>query len=131
MNASGRLASSQTSDKMVEIKENGNIVYMIAHGKLDDKDYDRMLPLIRQKIDKHDNIRWYFEMRDFKGWTASAFWRDVKFDLKNMDHLEKVAIVGENDWQKWMTKAMKPFTDAEIKYFDEKNAGEAGAWIKQ
>ncbi len=115
---------------MIQIEENGNIIYMIAEGKLNDDDYDKMLPLLRSKIKEHGTIRWYFQMKDFKGWTMHAFWRDVHFDLKNKEQLEKVAIVGESKWQEVMTDFMKPFTDADIRYFDEEKAGEAQSWIE-
>lgn len=114
---------------MVQIEENRDKVYMVATGKLDDTDYDRMLPLLRQKIEQYDQISWYFEMQDFEGWSASALWRDAKFDLKNKEHLKKVAIVGQKKWHELMTESMKPFTDADIRYFDEEEAEQAREWI--
>ena len=114
---------------MIDIEGKENIIYMIATGKLNDKDYDKMLPALRQKIEKYEKINWYFQMKDFKGWTVHALWRDIMFDLRNKEHLEKVAIMGEKKWHELMTEAMKPFTDADIKYFDEKDATKARTWI--
>ncbi|GGH68104.1 SpoIIAA family protein [Phaeocystidibacter marisrubri] len=107
---------------MIQIEENIDKIYMVATGKLDDTDYDKMLPLLWQKIEQHEQISWYFEMQDFEGWSASALWRDAKFDLKNKEHLKKVAIVGQKKWHELMTDIMKPFTDADIRYFDEEEA---------
>ena len=83
---------------MIQIEENIDKIYIVATGKLDDTDYDKMLPLLWQKIEQHEQISWYFEMQDFEGWSASALWRDAKFDLKNKEHLKKVAIVGQKKW---------------------------------
>jgi SpoIIAA-like len=116
---------------MVDIQTNANIIYIVATGKLDDADYDKMLPILRQKIEKYEKINWFFQMKDFEGWTPHAFWRDIKFDFKNTDKLNKVAIVGEKKWHELMTKAMKPFTSAKIKYFDEENASTAKDWISK
>jgi hypothetical protein len=116
---------------MIQIETNENNLYMVATGKLTDKDYDQMIPLLRDKIEKFDKINWYFQMKDFKGWSLSAFWRDVKFDVKNKDRFKKIAMVGESTWQKVMTELMKPFTKAEIKYFNEMQAVVAKNWIQQ
>lgn len=116
---------------MIEIEANEDKIFMVATGKLDDADYDKMLPLLKDKIEKHDEINWYFQMKDFKGWTVHAFWRDVKFDLRNAAKLNKVAIVGEKKWHELMTDAMKAFTSAEIRYFDETEAGNAREWISK
>lgn len=40
-------------------------------------------------------------------------------------------MVGEKKWQVWMTQLMKPFTSAEIKYFDIENEQAAKDWIKR
>ena len=115
---------------MVQISSKDHIVYMMAKGKLDDDDYDEVLPLLRKKIEEYGRVSWYFEMEDFKGWSFNAFWRDIQFDAKNKSQMEKVAIVGENEWQEAMTDFMKPFADADIQYFDDDKASEAKEWIE-
>ena len=114
---------------MVKPTEKGNAVYAVAIGKLDDADYDRMLNLLRGKITTSGTVRWYFEMRDFDGWTPHAFWRDIEFDLKNKDKFERIAMVGENKWQKAMTEFMKIFSDVDMRYFDSDRAQEAKHWL--
>jgi hypothetical protein len=68
-------------------------------------------------------------MEDFDGWTAKALWSDVKFDFKHRNDFEKVAMVGRKDWMDWMTQLMKPFTSAEIKFFELEEQAAARAWI--
>ncbi len=115
---------------MLQIEENRNIVYTIARGKLDDEDYDQILPLVRSKVKEYGKVSWYFQMEDFKGWTMNAFWRDLQFDFRNSDKMEKIAMVGENKWEEVMSDFMKPFTRAEIRYFDLKDKDEARKWIE-
>ena len=40
-------------------------------------------------------------------------------------------MVGEKKWQEWMTDLMKPFTKAEIKFFELVERNTALEWIKQ
>lgn len=101
-----------------------------ATNKLIQTDYDKLLPLLKDKLRQHDKIRWYFEMEDFDGWELKAFWEDVKFDVKHANDFDKVAMVGEKKWEEWMTDLMKPFTSAEVRYFDISQGEEAITWIK-
>lgn len=95
------------------------------------EDYDRLIPFLEEKIKKHGKIKWYFEMEDFRGFEVQVLWEDVKFDVKHRNSFEKVAMVGDKMWHKLMTDMMKPFTDAEIKYFDLKDQDKAHHWIKE
>lgn len=116
---------------MTSIQADQNIVYTIAEGKLDDEDYKRVIPLLEEKISIYGRIRWYFEMRDFQGWTFSAMWKDLKFDIKNRNNIERVAMVGDKKWEKQLTQLMKPFTDADVKFFETEEREKAKHWIRE
>ena len=116
---------------MVQIEEKGNIIYSIAVEKLDDDDYNKIVPVIQEKIDRYRMIRWYFEMRDFKGWSPGGMWKDLKVDFKNRNNFEKIAMVGSKQWEEGLTNLMKPFTDADIRFFDITQSEEARNWINK
>ena len=118
---------------MIEILEGTrpNVVATKAVGKLTKEDYDRLLPLLRKKVDKHGNLRWYFEMDKFVGWEPEAAYKDMKFDFKNADTLEKVAMVGAKKWEKMLTQVMKPFTTADVRFFEISQKQEALSWIEE
>lgn len=116
---------------MVSIHSEQNIIYTVAEDKLTNEDYNRILPLLQEKIETFNKIRWYFEMKDFKGWTLSALWRDMKFDIKNVNHIEMVAMVGDKKWEKDLTQLMKPFTDADIRFFETEDREKAKLWISK
>ena len=114
---------------MIKIEEKENIIYSVAEKELKDEDYERLIPLLQEKVKKYGMIRWYFEMRDFKGWSLSAMWKDLKFDAKNAENLEKIAMVGDKDWEEKLTQLMKPFTSADIKFFPLEQMPQAKEWI--
>lgn len=103
---------------MVQIEEKENIIYTVATEKLDDDDYQKIIPVIQEKVRKYRMVRWYFEMRDFKGWSLGAMWKDLKIDFKNRNRFEKIAMVGSQEWEEKLTDLMKPFTDADIRFFN-------------
>ena len=117
---------------MIQILEQteGNIIATKATEKLTEADYSKLLPLLNNKLKQYEKIRWYFEMEDFEGWKPKAFWEDVKFDARHANDFDKVVMVGEKKWEEWMTDLMKPFTSAEIKYFDISQREEAMKRIK-
>lgn len=107
----------------------GNLICTKATEKLTRRDYEKLLPLLINALRQYDKIRWYFEMENFKGWELKAFWKDVKFDLQHANAFEKITMVGEKKWQEWMTDLMKPFTKAEIKFFELSERDRAFNWI--
>ena len=117
---------------MVEILEEnkGNIVATKATGKLTAADYRKLLPLLNEKEKEFLKIRWYFEMNHFEGWAPKAGWEDLKFDVKHADQMEKIAMVGGKKWEELLTNLMKPFTTAEVKFYDLEQKEQAKEWIR-
>ena len=70
-------------------------------------------------------------MHDFEGWTAGALWEDTKFAAKHFNDIERVAVVGEARWQKGITVFGKPFTSADVRYFDMQEIDRAREWIRE
>ncbi|WP_116126711.1 STAS/SEC14 domain-containing protein [Lewinella sp. IMCC34183] len=117
---------------MVHITEEPgtNILYTTAVGELDHDDYDRLLPVAQKIIQREGDIRWYFEMEDFDGWTAGTAWRDLKFDVRHLGDFEKVAVVGQKEWMEWATAFMKPFAEDTVKYFTLEQQADAREWVR-
>ena len=44
---------------------------------------------------------------------------------------DKIAMIGEKDWERWMAMICKPFTMSKIKYFDAGQEDEARAWLAE
>jgi len=62
----------------------GKLLIISVTGKLTRDDYKSYVPKVEELILKFGKIRMVFEMRDFHGWDASAFWEDIKFDIKHL-----------------------------------------------
>jgi len=117
--------------KTIEIQETStnNVVNLKLTGRLTSEDYERFVPEIDELIEKHGKIRIVAELVDFHGWNAGALWEDTKFALKHFSDIERVAFVGDKQWEKGMAYFCKPFTRASIQYFDASQAEEARKWI--
>ncbi|HAY82182.1 MAG TPA: STAS/SEC14 domain-containing protein [Planctomycetaceae bacterium] len=100
-----------------------------ASGKLSAEDYETLEPGVSQLIENVGKIKILFVMHDFHGWDVGAVWEDIKFATHHCNDIEKVAMVGETTWEKWMASICKPFTMSTIKYFDANEQDAAREWL--
>lgn len=120
-----------TQFSYIEIEESSweNILTMRLSGKLTKEDYERFVPEIERMMKAHDKVRILVELDDFHGWSAAAAWEDTKFGMRHFSDIERMAIVGEEAWEKGMALLVKPFTKAKVKYFDATQMAAAKTWI--
>lgn len=114
----------------IEREKSGNLIKTLVSDKLTQEDYDKMLPALEQTVSEWESVRWYFEMRDFSGWEPVAALQDLKFDIEHANQMTKIAMAGTKKWQEWLTKTMKPFTSADVRFFDLQEREQALQWIK-
>ena len=100
-------------------------------GKLHDDDYKTFVPLVDAAIAKGGKTRILAQFHDFHGWDAHALWDDIKFSTTHCTKIERIALVGDKSWEKWMARVCKPFTMAKIRYFDAAEIEAAEAWLAE
>jgi hypothetical protein len=98
-------------------------------GKLHDEDYKQFVPVIDAAVAKEGKIRLLAQFHDFHGWDMKALWDDIKFSTTHCLSIERIALVGDKTWEKWMAKVCKPFTMAKIQYFDASQLDAAWKWL--
>ena len=107
----------------------GRLLGFKLSGKLHDDDYQHFVPIVDAAIAAHGKVRILAEFVDFHGWDLHAMWDDTKFAATHCAGVEKVALVGDRTWEKWMAAVCKPFTLAKIEYFDVHDLQRAWAWL--
>jgi hypothetical protein len=100
-------------------------------GKLHDEDYKKFVPIVDAALTKHPKIRMLAHFHDFHGWDLQALWDDIKFSTTHCTKIERIALVGDKTWEKWMAKVCKPFTMAKIQYFDASQIEAAKKWLAE
>lgn len=115
----------------VVAENGGKLLFIRMRGTLHKQDYQHFVPIVEKAVQEHGKVRMLVQMHKFHGWDASAWWEDVKFDLKHFKDIDRLAIVGETTWEKWMAAFCKPFTTATIRYFPVEKADEAMAWVRE
>jgi hypothetical protein len=100
-------------------------------GKLHEQDYNQFVPLIDQAIARDGKVRLLAQFHDFHGWDLHALWADIKFSTTHCTKVERIALVGDKTWEKWMAAVCKPFTMAKVRYFDASEMEAARAWLAE
>jgi hypothetical protein len=100
-------------------------------GKLHDADYKQFVPLIDAEIAKDGKVNVLAQFHDFHGWDAHALWDDIKFSTTHCTKIQRIAIVGEDAWERGMAAVCKPFTMAKIRYFGPTEVAAAQSWLAE
>ncbi len=119
---------------MIEVldRSQGRVIGLRLNGKLVHADYQRLIPMLEELIEKHGSFRCYCEMADFHGITPHALWDEMKFDVKHCKDIQRCAIVGDKASHKWMSKiGGMIFYKANMKYFDVSESDKAWEWITE
>lgn len=110
-------------------EEGGKSLKIVLAGTLVKEDYRPLIAEFTHLAALHGKVRVLLDMTRFHGWDASALWEEIKFDLKHLNQLERLAVVGETRWQHAITSFAKPISPAQIRYFERAQVGEAERWL--
>lgn len=118
---------------MIEVLESpheGVLAFRMS-GKLHDEDYKTFVPMVDKAIAEDGKVRVLAQFHDFHGWDAHALWDDIKFATTHCTKIERIALVGEKTWEKYMAVVCKPFTMAKVEYFDASDIDAAWKWLSE
>ena len=107
-----------------------NVLEIRVTDKLTERDYARIDPVLSAMIREHGKIRLLFDLFERSSLDIAALWEDVKFEVRHVGHVERLAVVGEGRLQELVTRAFNWFTKAEIRYFEHTQNYVAREWLK-
>ncbi len=117
----------------IQLSEENDGKLLVIHllGKVVKADYTTFVPEFERLLARHGKLCVLFDMTGLHGWDAGAAWADLKFDLKHFSDIERLAMVGDKQWQHAMAILFKPFTKAVCRYFDQADAAQARIWLSE
>ena len=113
----------------MQVDEQNKILTIALVGTLTKADYQPLVAEFARLATERGKVPVLLDMTRFHGWDAGALWQEIKFDLKHLNELECLAVVGEARWQQAISSFAKPFTPAPVRYFDGAQLAEAQAWL--
>jgi hypothetical protein len=109
----------------------GKILEVNLHGKLGRRDFDRLVPDTERLIRQYGKIRILVTLREFHGWNLGALWDEIKWEAKHFNDVERIAIVGDESWHRFMAGLCKPFTTASVRFFKLDQLDNAHRWLNE
>ena len=99
-------------------------------GKITKEDYDAAITPMQAFIDKHGSVNFIEIVESFAGFEPSIIWPGLKFDMANLKHIDRVAVVSDIGWISPITKAAGYFMSTKLRMFDMSELVEAQAWVR-
>ena len=125
--------TTQSHGLSIGIERIGNEVMLVLSvaGKLTHEDYEIFTPMLESALAevKQPKIKALIDMTMFDGWELQAAWDDFKLGLQHGNEFTKVAILGNEDWEKWAAKIGGWFIAGKMEYFED--PGEAQKWLSE
>jgi SpoIIAA-like len=110
-------------------KNSGKVLEVEVIGELTHADYQSCIGEFERLLHQHGKLRVLYDLVNFHGWEATALWDEIRFDVKHFSNIERMAIIGDKKWENWMAEFTKPFTGAQVRFFDSDQLEFARAWV--
>jgi hypothetical protein len=110
--------------------ERDNVFRVEIRGTLRKTDLERCQERLVGEMRRLGPVKLLFVLDGFEGWERQANWNDLSFYVKHGDNIERIAIVGD---QQWRSEALM-FAGADLRrgpveFFSEDAIGDARAWL--
>lgn len=112
---------TQSSDDVLGFKASGNITKA---------DYETMVPAVEAALQTYESVRVLLDLTEFKWEKAEAWGSDWKFGRDFHKKINKMAIVGDKTWEKWLATVAGPFYAVEAKFYQADDIDSAWAWLR-
>jgi hypothetical protein len=107
-----------------------NIVGFRLSGKITVREFKKFSDEVEKTIADEGKIRLLLTMEYPQDFTLKAVWSDLIFWTRHIKDIERLAIVGQKEWEKWVEILEHPFIRTEVRYYDKSRLEEAWTWLR-
>lgn len=111
----------QSTDKILAIKISGTLTH---------EDYEEFIPLLDAKIQSGEHIHMLADITEFEGMTAHAVLDDFLASVKYWPNFDAIAVIGNKDWEKMLTRIGNYLSPAHARYFEAAEMPQAWRWLE-
>jgi len=117
---------------MIEILDvpDTNIVGFHLSDTLTEEDHETLVTHLRDKLKVHTTTRVLFEVEDVDGWEPEETWDDFTFDMRHVQDLDKVAVIGDDPWEPLVDKIELLFPMSLIQEYEDADREEGLSWLR-
>lgn len=115
----------------IEGESEPRVIRATVTGRLHESDYHHLTPRVEELLEHHAGLRMLVHLSDFEGWSPGAAWEDAKLGFHHYADFERLAVAGDKYWEEWMARLARPFTLADVRFFEPADMSKALAWITE
>jgi hypothetical protein len=110
--------------------EGANVFRLEIGGTLRKADLEQCEQQLAAEMGRIGPVRLLFVLDGFEGWEARTDWNDLTFYVRHGDEIERIAIVGPQQWRsETLMFAAADLRKAPVEFFPDNAAAEARAWL--
>ncbi|NNU26968.1 STAS/SEC14 domain-containing protein [Isoptericola sediminis] len=98
-------------------------------GDVTREDYEELVPAVQAVVDEHGRARLLLDLTDFRWEKAEAWGADLRFGEHFRHVIERMAVVGDHGWEKWLARLAEPFYAQDAQFFTDQDA--AWDWLAE
>lgn len=107
-----------------------NLVGIKLSDTLTEDDYEAFTSALEDNFASHITTRVLIVMEDVNDWSPEDRWEDLAFDIRHLNDVDKVALVGDDLWEPWLDKVEVLFPMSTIQTYDAEKQEEALDWVR-
>lgn len=111
--------------------DSDSVIGCVINGKINSDDIEKISTEIEKRLNTHDKLRVYVEVKDLGGISLDALLKDLKMGFKHYNNFVKKAVVTDKEWMKKIAPAVnKIFTNIDVKCFSFEDKDKARKWVQ-
>jgi len=99
-------------------------------GRLKDNEFKNFVTDVEAMIAEQGQVRLLLVMDDPQDFTLKAAWDDFVFWIKHTKDVERLAIVGQKKWERWLELLENSFIHTQVRYYVASDTDVAWHWIE-
>lgn len=107
-----------------------NIIGFSLSETLTEDDYEGFVSDLRSELEAHTTTRLVLDIEDVDGWSPEDRWENLTLDIRHVQDLDKVAVIGDDVWEPLQDKIEFLFPMSQIQTYESEDREEALAWIR-
>lgn len=112
----------------------GSVIGFEITSKVSFEEEKEWIEKIEKAVEEHGKVSVLAVLGEGASWGVKAGIEDLKWVLKNMKKLNKIAIVSESNVWKWLIALDSPFASLvgiSEKHFEPSEIADAWSWVKE
>jgi len=111
-------------------ESSGNVIGYKAVGTITKEDVEKVKPDLQYLAQNEGKFCMLFDLDQFQGETVEALTEDLEFGLEYGNDIQKIAIVGDKEWEEKVTNTANTL-GMNAKYFHTSEIEQAWRWLRE